>query len=99
MNTYVLSFRGHPASGSGDDLAEKWGAWMAELGSSIANPGSRVGDTATVSADGAADLAPSVLSGFMLLNADTLSAATDLARGCPGLAYGVSVEVGELVEL
>lgn len=99
MNTYVLAFRGHPDRDSGAEVAEKWGAWMAELGSSIANPGSRVGETSTVAADGAGDPAGEVLSGFMLLNADTLSAATDLARGCPGLAHGVSVEVGELVEV
>lgn len=99
MNTYVLAFRSQPGRETPTDAEEKWGAWFAELGSSIANPGSRVGDTFTVAADEPGDPATTVLTGFMLVNADTLDAASDLARGCPGLANGVSVEVGEFVEM
>jgi hypothetical protein len=99
MNTYVLTFRGQAGREVPADADEKWGAWFAELGSSIASPGSRVGEVATVAADEPGDPASAVLTGYMLVSADSLSAATDLARGCPGLADGVSVEVGELVEM
>jgi hypothetical protein len=99
MNTYVLAFRSQPDRATPEDADEKWGAWFAELGSSIANPGSRVGDSVTVAADQPGDPATAVITGFMLVNADTLAGASDLARGCPGLADGVSVEVGELVEM
>jgi hypothetical protein len=99
MNTYVLAFRGQPGRELPADADEKWGAWFAELGSSIVNPGSRVGDTTTVPAADAGDPATAEIAGFTLVSADDLAAATDLARGCPGLSHGVSVEVGELVEM
>jgi hypothetical protein len=99
MNTYVLAFRGQADREVAPDISEKWGAWFGELGSSIVNPGSRTGKTVTVPAADAGDPATAVLTGFTLISADNLAAATDLARGCPGLADGVSVEVGELLEM
>ena len=99
MNTYVLAFRGQPNRELPAGADEKWGAWFAELGSSIVNPGSRVGETAAVPAADSGDPATAVITGFTLVSAEDLAAATDLARGCPGLAHGVSVEVGELVEM
>jgi hypothetical protein len=99
MNTYVLAFRGQPDRPAPADVSEKWMAWFGELGSSIADPGSRVGATATVAAADAGDPATAVITGYTLIHADDLAAATDLARGCPGLADGISVEVGELLEM
>jgi hypothetical protein len=39
------------------------------------------------------------LSGYVLVDATDLTAATALAEGCPGLSYGGSVEVGELIAM
>jgi hypothetical protein len=33
------------------------------------------------------------VAGYILLRADSLDEATELAKACPGLDYGVSVEV------
>jgi hypothetical protein len=52
-----------------------------------------------VTASDTVDPATAVITGFTLVTADDLAAATELARGCPGLTHGVSVEVGELVEM
>ena len=37
------------------------------------------------------------LGGYIVVRADSLDAAKDLAKGCPGLAGGGRVEVGEIV--
>lgn len=99
MNTYLLTVRGQADRTAPPDATEKWGAWFAELGSSMANPGSRVGETVTLTPDEPGDPATAVVTGFLMVNADSLDAAADLARGCPGLADGFSVEVGQLLEM
>jgi hypothetical protein len=38
-----------------------------------------------------------VLTGYIVVTADDLEAASELAAGCPGLAHEVSVEVAEVV--
>jgi len=37
------------------------------------------------------------LSGYVVIDADTLDAAASIAQGCPGLTMGGRVEVGETV--
>ena len=39
----------------------------------------------------------SVLTGYVLVEADSYDDAIALAQGCPGLAHGGGVEVGETV--
>ena len=99
MAKYVLAFRGQPDRLTPADASDKWQAWFSELGSAIADGGSRVGPPTTLTAPGAGDPATAVLTGFMVLTADDLATATDLARGCPGLENGVSVEVAEALEM
>jgi len=40
-----------------------------------------------------------VLTGYVVVDAADINAATTLARGCPGLKFGVSVEVAETVPM
>lgn len=96
MNTYVLAFRGQPDYIPTPDEEQQWGAWFASIGPSIADPGNRAARTTTVAADGAKS-AHGVLTGYTLVTAESLDAAADLAGGCPGLPYGTSVEVAEIV--
>ncbi|MGY2873130.1 hypothetical protein ACVW00_000320 [Marmoricola sp. URHA0025 HA25] len=98
MTTYVLAFRGQPGRPAPEGAEEKWGAWFGELGSAIADPGSRVGPVATLTAPDHGDPATAVLTGYMTVTADDLEAAASLARGCPGLEHDISVEVAELLE-
>jgi hypothetical protein len=44
-------------------------------------------------------LVDSALTGYSILDADSLSAATELAKGCPVLANGGSVEVYETIKV
>ena len=53
-----------------------------------------------MAADGTVrDGGASGLSGYTILRAESLPQATDLAKGCPVLASGGSVEVYEIFEV
>jgi hypothetical protein len=97
MTNYVLAFRGQPDRGpvAGED--EAWGAWFGRISRSIVDRGNRVGSTRTLPAANGGDPATTVLTGYVVVAADDAAAAAELARGCPGLANGVSVEVAEVV--
>jgi hypothetical protein len=52
-----------------------------------------------VSADGSIANGTSDASGYSIIEADSLDAATDLAKGCPVLQGGASVSVFETFEV
>ena len=92
---YVLTFRGQVGRRLTAEEEGRWPTWFEQIKDSIADFGSRVGQVREVGAGaGRSD----ALSGYILINADSLDAAATLAGGCPGLQQGGSVEVGELVE-
>jgi|SRR5919204_732899 hypothetical protein len=97
MSKYVLAFRGGPDRAHPSDEGQQWGAWFAGLGTAIADMGNQVGAVRTLAAKDGGDSASAVLTGYVVINSDNLDEAARLAGGCPGLQYGVSVEVAEVV--
>ncbi|MDL9981201.1 hypothetical protein [Microbacterium candidum] len=95
MSAYVFAFRNNPAVTATEEEVAAWGAWFQKLGSAVTDMGSRVGATALLGTSAG----PNALSGYVLVDAADLTAATALAEGCPGLSRGGSVEVGELTEM
>jgi hypothetical protein len=62
--------------------------------------GSPVGATMSVGSDGSVGPAPAdAISGYSIVEADDMDAALAIAKGCPVLADGGTVEVAELVEM
>jgi hypothetical protein len=68
--------------------------WMLDPGDAL-TPEGRVVTTKVVT-DGPFVESKEVLGGFSIVQADTVDAAAQLAKGCPGLGYGGSVEVRRL---
>ena len=97
MANYVLAFRSAPDRAMPEGAEQAWGAWFGELGSAIADRGNRTGNVTRLDAAGSAPGAE-VLSGYVVVSADDMESAVTLAKGCPGLANGVSVEVAEVVD-
>jgi len=98
MTNYVLAFRSGPDRAVPEGALEAWGAWFGQLGPAIADRGNRVGNVTRLDAADAASGAE-ILTGYMVISADSMESAATLAKGCPGLAYGVSVEVAEVVDM
>ncbi len=83
---------------------QRWQAWMSEglqkgwlldAGDGLHKEG-RVVNAKKIVSDGPFIEAKEVVGGFSIVQADTLDAAAELAKGCPGLLRGASVEVRPL---
>jgi hypothetical protein len=83
---------------------QKWGQWIGEAMTKgwMTNPGDaltpegRLVDAKKVVTDGPFVESKEVLGGFSIVQADSLDAAAELAKGCPGLLFGGKVEVRPL---
>lgn len=94
---YMLAFRGQVGRSLTAEEVGQWPTWFEQIKDSIADFGSRVGQVREVGAaesNGRSD----ALSGYIVINADSLDGAASLAGGCPALQQGGGVEVGELVD-
>jgi hypothetical protein len=103
MANYLLAYKG---GGMAQTDAEReaamaaWGNWFGSMGDAVVEIGNPLGPSATVSnGGGVGDGAPSGLTGYSVLSADSLAAASELAKGCPVLASGGSVEVYEALNV
>lgn len=79
-------------------IMEEWGAWFAQLGDAVVDLGSPLNPTVmTVGRDG--DVSEGAVgvaaNGYTVIKADSLAAAVELAKTCPGLKYGTKLTVYE----
>jgi hypothetical protein len=81
-------------------VMEAWGKWYGVLGAAVVDGGNPVGQTRTIAASGATTDGGGAnpVTGYSLIKADNLDAAVAMAKGCPVLAGGGSIEVAETFE-
>ena len=103
MPKFILAYHGGPKSMSKEEGAAhmaKWKAWMGSLGDAVIDPGTPVGPSKTVSADGVSDGGGSnPLSGITIVQADTMDAALKMAKASPHLDIGGTIEVAEAMNM
>src|SRR6478672_3006625 len=103
MPKYVFAYHGGGPMPSTEAeqkaVMDAWVSWFGSLGAAIVDGGNPVGRAATLAADGSTSEGGGAnpLTGYSLVNASDLDAALTLAKGCPILAAGGSVEVAETV--
>jgi hypothetical protein len=68
--------------------------WMLDSGDGLTQEGRVV--SAKVVSDGPFVESKEVVGGFSIIQADTIDAAAQLAKGCPGMQVGGTVEVRPL---
>jgi hypothetical protein len=72
-----------------------WNGWFDSMGANVLERGQPVGAAHEVgNCDGEMRV-----GGYSLVAAESLEQALYMAEGCPGVAWGGGVEVGELLEL
>ena len=78
-----------------------WMGWFQGMGDAVVDGGNPVGKSYTVNSDGsvANDGGSNPAGGYSLVEAESLEAALEMAKGCPILQAGGSVEVAEAVVL
>ena len=104
MTNFVLAYRGGPGMAATPEDQEKamaeWGAWFGTLGAALVDGGNPFGRSRTVHGDGSAtDGGEAGLNGYSIVSATDLATASDLAKGCPLLTGGGTVEVYETVPM
>ena len=95
MPTYVIANRAPKEYRGSAETMAAWNAWFEQLGANLVDRGNPVFERRTLGNCGT----DTVLGGYTLVSADNLDAAVALAAGCPHLAIGGGVEVGELTIL
>ena len=84
---------------AGAEMMAAWKAWFEGLGEAIVEPGNPVGMSKTVTSSGVEDNGGSnPLSGYTVIQADNIDAATALCQGSPHLNGG-TIEVAELMDI
>jgi hypothetical protein len=73
-----------------------WMQWFEGLGSSVVDGGNPISRGWTVSKDGTEDNAgANPATGYSVISADSMQQALVLAKGCPHLTAGGSIEICE----
>lgn len=85
----------------GEKVMAAWGAWMAGLGDNLLDGGNPAGPSMTLSASGTTDGGGSnPVSGYSLVQADSMDHAIELGKGCPMLdAADGSIEIAEAMDM
>ena len=78
----------------------KYKAWLASLGSAAVSPANPLKQIHTVNSDGSVTSGGTTsMSGFTLIQVESMEEALAHAKACPFLEIGGSLEVSELVQM
>ncbi len=101
MAQYIISYLGgnQPSTPEeGQQHFAKYKEWLSSLGDSAVSPANPFKDTCTINSDGTIITESTTsMSGFTIIEADSMAAALDVAKACPFLDIGGSLEVSELM--
>ncbi len=101
MADFLLVYRGGSMPETEEEQAkvmDAWTSWFGQLGGALKDGGNPfTPESRTVSGDGSISATTTTppATGYSIVEADSLDAAVDLAKGCPVLGGGASVEVYE----
>jgi hypothetical protein len=104
MPTYLLAYHGSKIpTGKAEQtgLKSDWNAWMDQLGDVLEGSNNPIKLAKTVKADGSLSEGGGAnpVVGLSFIEADDIDAAIELAKTCPHLAAGGSIEVAELTRM
>ncbi len=102
MTKYIFAYHGGKMPETpeeGQQVMAAWKAWFEGMGSSVVDGGNPAGMSKTLTSGGVEDGGgANPISGYSLVEADSIDAACELAKGCPILNHG-SVEVAEAMDM
>ena len=101
MAQYMLTYLGgNPPSSPEEGKAHfaKYREWLSSLGEAAVSPANPLKDTSTVNPDGTVTAGGTTsMSGFTIIDAESMEAVLEMAKACPFLEIGGSLEVSELM--
>ena len=103
MIQYVITYLGgdQPSTPeAGKEHFAKYQQWLGSLGEAAVSPMNPFKDTQTVNPDGTVNAGSSTaMAGYTVIEADSMEKALEIAKACPFLDIGGSLEVSELVQM
>lgn len=103
MSQYVIVYLGgnQPSSPEeGKQHFSKYMNWLSSLGDSAVSPANPLKNTHTVNSDGSVSTGgKTTMSGYTIIEADSMEAALSIAQSCPFLEIGGSLEISELMQM
>lgn len=103
MAQYIITYLGgnQPSSPEeGKQHFAKYKEWLSSLGDSVVSPANPFKNMHTVSPDGTVTTGGTTsMSGYTIIEADAMETALGMAKACPFLDIGGSLEVSELMQM
>ena len=103
MPQYILTYLGgNPPSTpeEGQQHFVKYQEWLSALGDAAVSPANPFKNTHTINPDGTVSPeSTTAMSGYTIIATDSMEAALEIAKSCPFLAIGGSLEVSELMQM
>ena len=103
MPHFIISYLGgnQPSTPEeGKQHRTKYMDWLASLGGAVLSPANPFKDTTTVNSDGSISLGGTTsMSGYTLIDTDSIEKALEIAKSCPFLDIGGMLEVSEIIKM
>jgi hypothetical protein len=103
MPQYMITYLGgdQPSTPEeGKQHFEKYKTWLTSLGKSAVSPANPLKTTNTVNSDGTVTTgSTTTMSGYTVVETDSIEDALVMAKACPFLDIGGSLEVSELMQM
>ncbi|MBM7070154.1 YciI family protein [Actibacterium sp. 188UL27-1] len=104
MPKFILAYHGSPkleTKEEGQAHMAAWRDWMSGMGDAVIDPGMPVGPSKTIQTDGtvADNGGANPLSGITIIQAKTMDDAIAMAKPCPHVTAGGSIEVAQALDM
>jgi len=103
MAQYIMTYLGGDQQSSPEEGKQhfaKYKEWLVSLDDSAVSPANPLKDTRTVNSDGTVTQGGTTsMSGYTVIEVDSMEAALEFAKACPFLDIGGSLEVSELMQM
>ncbi len=102
MAKYLLTYHGGSYPESEEEAAalmQTWSEWLGSAGDKLVDGGNPTGQTKIIGSDGAVGDGADDLTGYSLINADSIDDAVAFAKASPHLTAGGKVGVREALDM
>ena len=103
MAQFIITYLGGDQPSSPEEGKQhfaKYKEWLSSLGDSAVSPANPFKNTNTVNPDGTVTPGSTTsMSGYTIIEADSMEMALKIAKACPFLDIGGSLEVSELMQM
>jgi len=103
MPQYIIVYLGGEQPSSPDEGKKhfaKYQEWLSALGDNVISPMNPFRNTSTIHSDGTVTTgSATAMSGYTIIQADSMEKALELSKVCPFLDIGGTLEVSELIQM